>query len=322
MGGQSARATAAAAQWRDAADLAGKPGGRDLPLPRRRPAGIFGHGSQDDPGLDPPASFQGGARRRRCRRLGRQDQDLRHHHRPEPPDRLRAHAAAGATSPQQQQHQRRRADGKFRAAGGGGARHRAHPLDRRDPQHDADRQQRFAGADERCRNCHRRAPAAARHRRHGRRRRHRRGHRSDAARRAKHTHHQACPGGGGEDQRLQHPAARRADPKDLRSQRPDRRHDAHRAAQYDLRHRADFPGAVAVLGQSPQRRHRRDHHPVRTLLRHRHHGLARRVGEPALRGRHRFRPSGRRHGDHGRERLPSSRAEAGGAVRPLRHHAS
>ena len=47
-------------------------------------------------GLDPGAALQGGARRDRRHRLGRQDQDLRGHGRPAPACRLQPVAAAGA----------------------------------------------------------------------------------------------------------------------------------------------------------------------------------------------------------------------------------
>ena len=72
---------APAAQRRAAADLAGQPDRRDLSLSRGRAARLFGHRSQDHPGLDPAAALQGGARRDRRHRLGRQDQDLRRHRR-------------------------------------------------------------------------------------------------------------------------------------------------------------------------------------------------------------------------------------------------
>ena len=64
------------AERRAAADLAGQSDRRDLPLPAGRPARLFGDRPQDDPGLDPGAPLQGGARRDRRHRLGRQDQDL------------------------------------------------------------------------------------------------------------------------------------------------------------------------------------------------------------------------------------------------------
>ena len=223
MGDQPAVAALAAAQQRAAADLAGKPDRRDLPLPRGRAARLFGHGPEDDRGLDPGAPLQGGARRHRCHWLGRQDQDLQRHHRPEQADRLRPDPAAGPAGAQQQQHQCRRADGEFRAAGGGGARHRPRPLDGRHPQHDADLDQRLAGAAGRHRHGERRQRAAAWHRRAGRRRRHRAGDRADAPRPGEHADDRARAGRGGEDQHHRHRAARGERPEDLRPQRPDQR---------------------------------------------------------------------------------------------------
>ena len=61
---------------RAAADFAGKPDRRDLPLPRGRAARLFGHRPEDHRGLDAGAALQGGAGRDRRHRLGRQDQDL------------------------------------------------------------------------------------------------------------------------------------------------------------------------------------------------------------------------------------------------------
>ena len=46
------------------------------------PAGLFGHRPEDDGGLGARAALQGGARRDRRHRLGRQDQDLRGRDRP------------------------------------------------------------------------------------------------------------------------------------------------------------------------------------------------------------------------------------------------
>ena len=62
-----------------------------------------------------------------------------------------------------------------------------------------------------------------------------------------------------------------------------------------------------------------DDHPVRAVVRHRPHGAARRVGEPALGGRHRFRPDRRRHRHHGREHLPPP-GQADATVRPWTQH--
>ena len=76
-----------------------------------------------------------------------------------------------------------------------------------------------------------------------------------------------------------HSAAGGQHPAHLRPQRSDPHHDPHRAAQHGRRHRADFPAAMGVPRQYPQRRDRRDDHSVRAVVRHRPHGAARRIGE-------------------------------------------
>ncbi len=70
---------------------------------------------------------------------------------------------------------------------------------------------------------------------------------------------------------------------------------------------ADLPAAMGVSRQPAQRRHRRDDHSVRAVVRHRAHGVARRIRQSVVGRRHRLRPGGRRHGHHGREHLPASR---------------
>ena len=67
------------------------------------------------------------------------------------------------------------------------------------------------------------------------------------------------------------------------------------------------PHPVAVPGRSAQRADRLGHHPLRPAVRRRHPGAERRIGEPAVDGRHRFRHHRRRHRDHGREHLPPPR---------------
>ena len=110
------------------------------------PPGYTRHRPQDHPGLGAAAPLQGGARRDRRHRLGRQDQDLRHHRRPRPAARLRPHAEAGARRAEQRQHQRRRQHGEHRPAVGDRALGRPDPLDGRHPQHHADGARRRAGA--------------------------------------------------------------------------------------------------------------------------------------------------------------------------------
>ena len=61
----------------------------------------------------------------------------------------------------------------------------------------------------------------------------------------------------------------------------------------------------AFLGNLRSAMHRRHDHPVRAVLRHRAHGVARRIGESPVGRRHRFRAGGRCHGDHGGEHLPT-----------------
>ena len=143
MGHQPPVAAAAAAQRRAAADLAGEPDRRDLPLSRGRarraiPSPISRR-SQDwmlerrfkaVPGVIDVTGWGGKTKTYEV------TVDLR------PADRLRPVAAAGAAGAQQQQHQCRRPDRQHRAAGGGGARRRPHPLDGRHPRHHADREQR------------------------------------------------------------------------------------------------------------------------------------------------------------------------------------
>ena len=74
---------------------------------------------------------------------------------------------------------------------------------------------------------------------------------------------------------------------------------------------------MGIPRQSAQRRDRCDDHPVRAVLRHRPHGAARRIGEPAVGRRHRLRPGGRCHRHHGGEHLPAS----GRGIRASGHRA-
>ncbi len=66
----------------------------------------------------------------------------------------------------------------------------------------------------------------------------------------------------------------------------------------------------AFLGNRAQRRHRRDDHTVRIVIRDRAHGAARRIGESAVGRRHRLRIGGGCHRHHGREYLSGISREA------------
>ena len=161
---------------------------------------------------------------------------------------------------------------------------------------------------QRRRHRHGRLPAAARHRRPGRRRRHRPGHRADAPRRAEHADDRSAS-----SRRSRRSTRPNILPPGVRIERIYDRKDLIDITTHTVLHNmvfgivADLPAAVAVPRQSAQRAHRRRDHPVRAVLRGRHPGAARRIGEPAVGRRDRLRPDRRRHRDHGREHLPPSR---------------
>ena len=78
-----------------------------------------------------------------------------------------------------------------------------------------------------------------------------------------------------------------------------------------------FAHPVAVPGRPAQCADRVGHHSLRLAVRRGHPGAERRIGKPAVDGRHRLRHHRRRHGDHGREHLPPSRrSECGPSARP------
>ena len=116
----------------------------------------------------------------------------------------------------------------------------------------------------------------------------------------------ARAGRGREDQQRRHAAARRAHRAHLRQERAGRHHHPHRAAQHGDGCRADLPDPVAVPGQSAQRADRLGDHPLRALVRRGGAGAERRIGQPAVDGRHRLRHHRRRHRHHGGEHLPPS----------------
>ena len=170
---------------------------------------------------------------------------------------------------------------------------------------------RQSGAGQGRRHRDRRREAAARHRRSRRRRRHRAGHRADAARRAEFADHPARRTAGGVDQQIQHPAAGRADRAHLRPQGPDRHHHRDRAAQHGGRHPPDRAAAVDFPRRPPKRADRRRHHSVRAVLRRHHPGAARRIRQPAVGRRDRFRTDRGCHRDHGGGDLPPAVADHG-----------
>ena len=137
-GSQSAVAAAAAAEQRAAADFAGQPDRRNLPLQARRPAELHV--------LD-LKTLQDWVLQRRFRAVpgvidvtgwGGKTKTY------ELQIDINKLIAYGITLPQmqqtleQQQHQRRRQHDQYRPAGRGGSRRRPDPLARRNPQHHAD----------------------------------------------------------------------------------------------------------------------------------------------------------------------------------------
>ena len=246
-----------------------------------------------------------GARRDRRHRLGRQDQDHRTLGRSRPADGLRPDPVERGQDPQRQQPQRRRQPGRHRRPVGGGARRRPDPRRGRHQRHRADPGRRRAGSGQGHRHRHHRPPAAARHRRHERRGRHRPGHRPDAPRREEHALDRSREGGGRQDRGRGHPAAGREDRAHLRPRRPHRGDHPHRAAQHGGRHPADPRDPVAVPRQPALGADRRGDDSLRPVLRGRHPRGARRIGQPPLGRRARFRPHRRRHRHHGRGDLPA-----------------
>ncbi len=117
------------------------------------------------------------------------------------------------------------------------------------------------------------------------------------------------------------PAARRADRADLRPLRPHSCNDPHGVAQRTGRHLADLSIAVGLPGKSAQRADRGLYDSVRTDFRDRPDDHARRVREPVVGRRDRFRAHRRCVRDHGREYLPAPERKCRSSPDRLDHHA-
>ena len=175
---------------------------------------------------------------------------------------------------------------------------------------------RQSGAGQGYRHRHRRREAAARHRRPRPGRRHRAGHRVDAARRAEFADHHPRRAARRYHQQLHDPAAGGAHRAHLRPQGPDRRHHPHRAAQHGGRDPPDRAAAMDIPRRPAQRADRRRDDPVRAVLCRDHPGAARRIRQPALGRRDRFRTDRRCHRDHGGGDLPQAVADHGACRKP------
>ena len=103
----------------------------------------------------------------------------------------------------------------------------------------------------------------------------------------------------------------RADRAHLRSQGSDRDHDQDRAREHGGRHRADRIAAVDIPRRPAQRADRGRDDSVCAVLCRQHPGAARRIRQPAVRRRDRFRPDRRCHRHHGGGGLPAAGAYRG-----------